>query len=288
MTIREFRHEEEKEGQSSSHLARIARNRVGEEDEITSTLRNGLNAPVPQDVEMRMRASLRDFRVRLDRHPYVARLEGRGFWACFDLHEMCGRVLAGASIVLMVFGIYSMLPHLVVALSDAFGETAVAGVGVGRLKLGVPADQVEMIWGRPGEVTPGVLKYFDRGINVHLGAGGSVREISCHEAGSIRGPYKSYRGSTPEGVKIGTAEADVVAALGQPDQRVELSAGADGLVSDAVSLRYKEGLEVAVRSRAAKYEPLPAKVCTIKVMPGGTVLTRTLLTYALRTGGGEG
>lgn len=287
MTIREFEgHEEEHRATIPLTGRRVETVRIqrpivaSEEDAVTRSVRAALNGPVPLEAEMKMREALATFRARLEEHPYILGKKVRSIWPSLRERRSVVQVaLAAAAAVLMIAGLSWMMPRVMGPAAVA-GDVVAAGMGVGPVQLGMSAERVQAVWGKPGEATADRLRYFSRGVQVVMAAAG-VGEISCHEAGTVPGPFSTFAGSTSDGLRIGSTEQDVLEKMGEPQFRKETDLGG----TRGIAMRYRAGIELTVSAGPAAAQN-GARVFMMRVLPAGSAIAQAMAIYQRGTAWG--
>ncbi len=99
-----------------------------------------------------------------------------------------------------------------------------AGKGVGPIRFGMTLEEVESAWGKPARVVRrsvgGVsVDYPAHGVRLTISPQTGVDEIAGVLGDRMKRFFKTFAGLTPEHLGIGSTEADIVAALGEPDSR---------------------------------------------------------------------
>ena len=108
-------------------------------------------------------------------------------------------------------------------------------VGVGQVKFGATADQVEQSLGEPSSTVASgaILVYGNLGLTITFREG-AVSAISCGDSkDKDADAVKACRCRTKEGIGIGSTEEEIIAAYGQPARRRESQ-----LIYTALSARF--------------------------------------------------
>ena len=129
-------------------------------------------------------------------------------------------------------------PRVVDGSKGAFPHVIRPGDGVGPIRLGMSKEEVHAIWGKAYKVPTSAHEYLDHGVGVMLSDKRGVVEIACHLSEAIALPFKTFTGTTPEGVGIGATEQEVIDALGQPDKRIAREHGMVVLDYGSAGIRF--------------------------------------------------
>jgi len=103
------------------------------------------------------------------------------------------------------------------------GMLIVPRVGIGEVKFGMTLDEVKQLWGEPDEGGDGWCSYFSRGVALEtLRPSTVVYKATCHSKQwgmPDAEKFADFEGKTAEGIGIGSTEAEVVSAYGDPTKR---------------------------------------------------------------------
>ena len=128
-----------------------------------------------------------------------------------------------------------VLPDGVVAreidgAAQSFPYPILAGEGVGPARICMTTDEVIATMGKPDKILNDIAyQYFSGGLEVVTGEKG-VWQIGCMQGQQGISPFLTFAGKTPEGIGIGSTEAEIVSALGEPEKRSEQG--------DIIALKY--------------------------------------------------
>lgn len=247
------------------------------QDEFLTGIREALDAGAKADTEKRLTGMVRDFQIRLKQHPdLVARRtvaqpppkpRATPFlrWAAAAIVLMGGAV-AGVSLLAPglagSFSSWMTRTTHVVASGDATSRQSIRpGDGVGPIRLGMSLDEVRKAWGEPDNAVGNTYyNYYAHGVQLAIAPAQGVHHIHCSPNSADASGFSTFAGTTPQGVGIGTTEAQVLRALGQPDQRTDSGMG-------ALELVYRRGLVVTLDAAPAAEGPAERRVVSLSVVP---------------------
>ena len=152
-------------------------------------------------------------------------------------------------------------PRIVDGSKGAFPHDIRPGDGVGPIRLGMSKEEVYAVWGKPDKTVGthnNVWQYFDHGVDVPLSDRAGVWQIGCVLSETMAVPFKTFTGTTPEGIGIGATEEEIIDALGQPDSRTTHDHG-------IIALQYNRGIKFTLQSGWVKEWGDEARVHTILV-----------------------
>lgn len=102
---------------------------------------------------------------------------------------------------------------------EAVPHEIVPGQGVGPVHIGMSVEALKELWGEPNSIRDSfVHNYWDHG--VELMVSDKVEQIIC-VYGRMRPGFKTFAGKTAGGAGIGSTEDEIIAAMGEPDERIE-------------------------------------------------------------------
>lgn len=95
-------------------------------------------------------------------------------------------------------------------------------VGIGPVKFGMSKDEVIEHFGQPDRIFEGKVTKLNyvpsRGLSFVVDAELGMNEIGCWSDGMLPSRITTFSGRTKEGIGIGAAREEIVAAYGQPDR----------------------------------------------------------------------
>ncbi len=115
------------------------------------------------------------------------------------------------------------------------------GEGVGDLKLRMSRDQVIELWGEPDAIFERShhfdnllyedFQYYKRGIIISILPEIGVGQIKCLYSSLLHyAVFLDFTGETPQGVRIGMSEQEIIKRMGEPAKRVETTYGSTHLI----------------------------------------------------------
>ena len=251
----------------------------GEHDTMEETIRRAVGRGIPRDLEMQMTEQLRQFRARLEKHPYVLRMEHGRWWFFGRIFCLKGGLALSAAVLLAAVGIVAVMSTGTGTFPASYYSVQ-AGRGIGPVALGMTKKQVDSHWGSADLAANGSASYYRHGVQVGLTTEGNVGQMTCHIAQGAPGPFESFRGYTPEGIAMGALEDDVVKTYGIPDQRVEVTVpGRQGEATRGVSLGYNRGVRFVVQSGLVSTWGESGRVSRMVVAPANSLVKQMVSVY---------
>jgi len=121
--------------------------------------------------------------------------------------------------------------------------------GIGPVRFGMSKDDVIEHFGQPDRIFPGQVTKLNyvpsRGLVFEVDAELGLQKVGCWSEGMLPTRVTTFAGLTKEGIGIGSTQAQVVEAYGQPDST---SAGSRGIIQNlhydklGAEFSLKEGL----------------------------------------------
>ena len=101
------------------------------------------------------------------------------------------------------------------------------GIGVGRIRFGMTAEQVKAVLGEPSLIIGTRALQYSAGFAVVLGEDGKVASLVFGGYGDgSASMVRACQDRTTEGIGMGSTEKDVLRAYGEPSRRTEREPGA--------------------------------------------------------------
>jgi hypothetical protein len=99
----------------------------------------------------------------------------------------------------------------------------ILGVGLGKVKFGMPKEQVIALLGEPDRIEAGGMALYylkSRGLQILIDPARGVRAVDCWSKDYPNAPHEmsTFAGKTKEGIGMGATREQIVAAYGEPDR----------------------------------------------------------------------
>jgi hypothetical protein len=213
-----FRHREETSQSDSSTDYRVEKVSTGEQkqlnrDEVTEKLRQVFSRGISRNLENQMIEALKQFRGKLEQHPYVLSQSQQKSRLVVRLRAIKYAFAAAALSVVLGVGYWSgifsdQVSHSLHANVEML--TVRPGKSVGKVAIGFSKDQVEQALGSRFTVaSSGAYDFPGSGLRVIFNSSNAVERIAAsgNSAGQI---------ATAEGIRIGSSESDLLSKYGEP------------------------------------------------------------------------
>ncbi len=117
------------------------------------------------------------------------------------------------------------------------------GVGLGPVKFGMPAAEVEKLLGKPDEVDEAkngtvVMSYGSSlGFSLQVNLSKGVSAVSCVAQAAVKARVQDFSGQTDRGLSLGASAAEIVGLYGMPDS-TEARFSSKYMVYDKLKARF--------------------------------------------------
>ena len=112
-------------------------------------------------------------------------------------------------------------------------------VAVGKIRVGMRAEEVVALLGQPQRRTANALEYTPLGFAVMPGPDGIVQVVMCGDVTGINGPLvKAFTGRTKEGIGLRSTREELLKAYGEPSLSEKMRGGTESLRYDSLGITF--------------------------------------------------
>jgi hypothetical protein len=112
-------------------------------------------------------------------------------------------------------------------------------VAVGKVRVGMTAQQVVSALGEPARRSANALEYPALGLAVMPGPDGMIKVVMCGDVTGLNGPFvAAFIPRTKEGIGMKSTRAEVVKAYGEPEKSEKFRLGLESLTYPALGITF--------------------------------------------------
>jgi len=149
-----------------------------------------------------------------------------------------GAILASALAIALSFSSCSKKSNSA-SLENGSPMVIEPNVAVGKIRVGMRAEDVLKLFGEPQRRTANAIEYTSLGFAVMPSPDGIVEVVMCGDVTGVNGPLvKAFTGRTKEGIGLGSTREEVLKAYGQPTVEEKLRGNNESLRYDPLGIKF--------------------------------------------------